>query len=90
MNVFPYLRATSRSGRPGPSLPPFGIPGKNQERTLILIKPDGVERGLVGEVREQTRYFIFENLWARVCVSIYHRQITQQDHIHSSELSLPA
>mmetsp|Transcript_2660 Transcript_2660/g.3957 ORF Transcript_2660/g.3957 Transcript_2660/m.3957 type:complete len:197 (+) Transcript_2660:18-608(+) len=35
---------------PGPSLPPFGIPGKNQERTLILIKPDGVERGLVGEI----------------------------------------
>ena len=24
--------------------------GTNVERTLVLIKPDGVERGLVGEV----------------------------------------
>jgi len=30
--------------------PPEGIPGTNQERSFIAIKPDGVERALVGEI----------------------------------------
>lgn len=35
---------------PAPKLPLAGKPGTTRERTLILVKPDGVERGLVGSV----------------------------------------
>ena len=35
---------------PAPVLPLAGSPGTKRERTLILVKPDGVERGLVGSV----------------------------------------
>mmetsp|Transcript_18435 Transcript_18435/g.46892 ORF Transcript_18435/g.46892 Transcript_18435/m.46892 type:complete len:246 (-) Transcript_18435:38-775(-) len=31
-------------------LPPHGIPGTKHERTFICVKPDGVQRQLVGEV----------------------------------------
>jgi len=31
-------------------IPHYGVPGTTQERTFIAIKPDGVQRGLVGEV----------------------------------------
>mmetsp|Transcript_12638 Transcript_12638/g.26567 ORF Transcript_12638/g.26567 Transcript_12638/m.26567 type:complete len:228 (+) Transcript_12638:104-787(+) len=31
-------------------LPVYGIPGSNQERTFIAVKPDGVQRGLVGDI----------------------------------------
>ena len=31
-------------------MPPAGIPGTRFERTFIAIKPDGVQRGLVGEI----------------------------------------
>merc|ERR1711916_11541 len=31
-------------------LPVEGIPGTKQERTFIAIKPDGVQRGLVGPI----------------------------------------
>merc|ERR1712060_979855 len=33
-----------------PSLGLAGAPGTARERTLILVKPDGVERAIVGEV----------------------------------------
>jgi nucleoside-diphosphate kinase len=32
------------------ALPVFGKPGTNQERTFIAVKPDGVQRGLVGDI----------------------------------------
>lgn len=32
------------------SVPPEGIAGSNQERTFIAIKPDGVQRGLIGNI----------------------------------------
>jgi nucleoside-diphosphate kinase len=32
------------------ALPVFGKPGSNQERTFIAVKPDGVQRGLVGDI----------------------------------------
>jgi len=35
---------------PAPALPLAGAPGTTRERTLILVKPDGVERGVVGSV----------------------------------------
>jgi len=31
-------------------VPIHGVPGTSQERTFIAIKPDGVQRGLIGEV----------------------------------------
>ena len=31
-------------------VPVFGVPGSNQERTFIAVKPDGVQRGLVGDI----------------------------------------
>jgi nucleoside-diphosphate kinase len=38
------------SAEPAPVISPFGEPGTKRERTLILVKPDGVERGIVGAV----------------------------------------
>ena len=32
------------------ALPVFGIPGTNQERTFLAVKPDGVQRGLIGDI----------------------------------------
>lgn len=34
----------------GKALPVYGVPGTNQERTFIAVKPDGVQRGLVGDI----------------------------------------
>lgn len=31
-------------------LPVFGTAGTNQERTFLAIKPDGVQRGLIGDI----------------------------------------
>eukprot|EP00555_Chaetoceros_dichaeta_P003807 CAMPEP_0198251354 /NCGR_PEP_ID=MMETSP1447-20131203/2209_1 /TAXON_ID=420782 /ORGANISM="Chaetoceros dichaeta, Strain CCMP1751" /LENGTH=226 /DNA_ID=CAMNT_0043936345 /DNA_START=25 /DNA_END=705 /DNA_ORIENTATION=- len=31
-------------------LPVQGIPGTNQERTFLAVKPDGVQRGLIGDI----------------------------------------
>lgn len=31
-------------------LPVYGVPGTNQERTFLAVKPDGVQRGLVGDI----------------------------------------
>jgi len=30
--------------------PPHGIPGSRQERSFIAVKPDGVQRGLIGDI----------------------------------------
>jgi hypothetical protein len=35
---------------PAPATALAGEPGTKRERTLILVKPDGVERGVVGAV----------------------------------------
>jgi nucleoside-diphosphate kinase len=32
------------------ALPVHGKPGTNQERTFLAVKPDGVQRGLVGDI----------------------------------------
>ena len=32
------------------ALPVHGVPGTNQERTFLAVKPDGVQRGLVGDI----------------------------------------
>jgi len=32
------------------AVPVYGVPGTTRERTFIAVKPDGVQRGLVGEV----------------------------------------
>ena len=32
------------------ALPIHGVPGTNQERTFLAVKPDGVQRGLVGDI----------------------------------------
>merc|ERR1712008_224692 len=32
------------------ALPVHGIPGTNQERTFLAVKPDGVQRGLIGDI----------------------------------------
>ena len=32
------------------ALPVHGRPGTNQERTFLAVKPDGVQRGLVGDI----------------------------------------
>lgn len=32
------------------ALPVYGAPGTNQERTFLAVKPDGVQRGLIGDI----------------------------------------
>jgi nucleoside-diphosphate kinase len=32
------------------ALPVYGRPGTNQERTFLAVKPDGVQRGLIGDI----------------------------------------
>ena len=32
------------------ALPVYGKAGTNQERTFLAVKPDGVQRGLVGDI----------------------------------------
>ena len=32
------------------ALPVWGKPGTNQERTFLAVKPDGVQRGLIGDI----------------------------------------
>lgn len=32
------------------ALPVYGVAGTNQERTFLAVKPDGVQRGLVGDI----------------------------------------
>ena len=34
----------------GAALPVHGAPGTNQERTFLAVKPDGVQRALVGDI----------------------------------------
>ncbi len=31
-------------------LPVYGVPGTYQERTFLAVKPDGVQRGLIGDI----------------------------------------
>jgi len=31
-------------------LPVYGVPGTNQERTFLAVKPDGVQRGIIGDI----------------------------------------
>ncbi len=35
---------------PLPALPVYGAPGTNRERTFLAVKPDGVQRNLVGDI----------------------------------------
>lgn len=32
------------------ALPVYGVAGTNQERTFLAVKPDGVQRGLIGDI----------------------------------------
>eukprot|EP00542_Grammatophora_oceanica_P013781 CAMPEP_0194026606 /NCGR_PEP_ID=MMETSP0009_2-20130614/916_1 /TAXON_ID=210454 /ORGANISM="Grammatophora oceanica, Strain CCMP 410" /LENGTH=226 /DNA_ID=CAMNT_0038665399 /DNA_START=44 /DNA_END=724 /DNA_ORIENTATION=- len=32
------------------ALPVYGVPGTNQERTFLAVKPDGVQRGIIGDI----------------------------------------
>ena len=32
------------------ALPVHGVAGTNQERTFLAVKPDGVQRGLIGDI----------------------------------------
>ena len=35
---------------PLPKLPVYGAPGTSRERTFLAVKPDGVQRNLVGDI----------------------------------------
>jgi nucleoside-diphosphate kinase len=52
----PTVTCCDAAASPQP-LPVWGIPGTNQERTFLAIKPDGVQRGLIGPIiaRFETR-----------------------------------
>ena len=42
----------------------YGVPGTNRERTFLAVKPDGVQRGLVGEKKKDDyrSYIIYQSL----------------------------
>ena len=42
--------ASSSAAASCEALPVYGIPGTNQERTFLAVKPDGVQRGLIGDI----------------------------------------
>ena len=48
------------------ALPVWGKPGTSQERTFLAVKPDGVQRGLVGDIIAR-----FEKVGLLACANIY-------------------
>ena len=42
--------ATNQTAAQCDALPVYGVAGTNQERTFLAVKPDGVQRGLVGDI----------------------------------------
>ena len=44
------------------AIPVQGVPGTNQERTFLAVKPDGVQRGLIGDIIAR-----FEKRGYKVC-----------------------
>jgi nucleoside-diphosphate kinase len=48
--AFAGLAATSLNTVQCEALPVYGKPGTNQERTFLAVKPDGVQRGIVGDI----------------------------------------
>lgn len=44
------LWSTTTTSASCEALPVYGKPGTNQERTFLAVKPDGVQRGLVGDI----------------------------------------
>jgi len=45
-----YAAIFGGDAKPTGSVPLAGVPGTKDERTFIAIKPDGVNRGLIGEI----------------------------------------
>jgi len=45
-----YLETESQTAECAAALPLHGVAGTNQERTFIAVKPDGVNRAIVGEI----------------------------------------
>lgn len=45
-----FLAANVNTTKCDESLPVYGVPGTNQERTFLAVKPDGVQRGLIGDI----------------------------------------
>lgn len=41
---------TAQAASAATAIPFTGVPGTKHERTFIAVKPDGVQRGLVGEI----------------------------------------
>mmetsp|Transcript_17652 Transcript_17652/g.26797 ORF Transcript_17652/g.26797 Transcript_17652/m.26797 type:complete len:223 (+) Transcript_17652:76-744(+) len=45
-----FVASTSSTRCDAEEVPLWGKPGTNQERTFLAVKPDGVQRGLVGDI----------------------------------------
>lgn len=48
------------------AIPVQGVPGTNRERTFLAVKPDGVQRGLIGDIIAR-----FEKRGYKVCKRIH-------------------
>ena len=48
--VVSYYQYDNKSVASCGGLPVHGIAGTNQERTFLAVKPDGVQRGLIGDI----------------------------------------
>lgn len=66
------------------ALPVHGIAGTNQERTFLAVKPDGVQRGLVGDIIarfEKRGYKVSKYTMYRVIVDLFLlKQLIQTKH----------
>ena len=66
------------------ALPVHGIAGTNQERTFLAVKPDGVQRGLVGDIIarfEKRGYKVSKYTMYRVIVYLFLlKQLIQTKH----------
>ncbi len=62
------------------AIPVQGVPGTNLERTFLAVKPDGVQRGLIGDIiaRFEKRGY---KVWNRIHIPI--NQVTTDNSILS-------
>ena len=76
------------------ALPVYGVPGTNLERTFLAVKPDGVQRALIGDIiaRFEKRGYKLVGLkmvwphwkWLKPTIKIYLRNPSTPDFVHSS------
>ena len=71
-----YAIGTDSSSVKCDALPVYGVAGTNQERTFLAVKPDGVQRGLVGDIIARFEKRGYKLVGLKVRHSRYRRMAT--------------